>query len=358
MKQFFAFLTSKLGILAIATTLFSAACTDLEAPAPIVDNGKYGTGGFIVNEGQFGRSNGTISHYDFATRTLTNDIVGGQNTGFALGDVVQSLYFGSEKTAYAVVNNSNRIVILESNTFKFRDTMKGFDLPRYFYQPNAVFGMVSEWGANGLQGAVKIIDLNTKKVIKTIGTGKGADKMVQAGDFVYVLNADGFDVDSTVAVINLATQSVQTKLNVGKHPNSIEVDATGRVWVTSGSVWYPNDGAKLTKINGTTVEFSKNLPTPASNLTPTNGRSAFLMVQNNEVFSFPISGTATTDLTSYLRSNSFTNIYGMSVGKDGNLYVFDARTNNPSRMLIFDGVTKAPKDSLNVGFYANGMISK
>lgn len=336
----------------------AGGCVDIDTPAPIVIEPTYAKGGFFVNEGIFGRSNGTISHYNFETRQLTNNIVGAENGGFALGDIVQSLYFGSDNRAYAVVNNSNRIVVLGANTFKVEDTIKNVTLPRYIIQPNASFALISEWGANGVNGAVKIWDLTQKRVLKTLATGKGSDKIVLSGDRAYVLNADGFDVDSTVAVINLISQTVEAKINVGKHPSSIEVDVNGVVWVLAGSQWYPSDGFKLTKIAGVANVFSKNLTAPATNLTPVQGRTAFLMAQNNKIYSFPMTGTATTDLAFWAESNSLTNVYGMGVGKDGNLYVCDARGNSPGKVFIFDGSTKALRDSLTVGFYPNSMISR
>src|SRR5688572_6108892 len=88
-------------LLTLITFSFSACDNEDEKP-----KGKFQTGVFVVNEGNFLEADGSVSHFNLSTKETTQDLFGSVNTGRALGDVVQSMTIDGDN-AYIVVNNSN-----------------------------------------------------------------------------------------------------------------------------------------------------------------------------------------------------------------------------------------------------------
>ena len=232
----------------IAFTVVLASCGGKD-PEPTVQ--PYESGVFITHEGAFSGGTGTVSFYNRMVGGLKNDIFGTENSGAAIGNILQSMTIANGK-AYLVVNNANRITIVDALTFKYQDSISGTILPRYLLTIDDKTAFVSEWGKDGLAGAVKVLDIATKKFTKTIATGKGAERMLRVGTAVWTVNNGGFDSDSTVAVIDVATQVVSSKIQVGVSPNSLVQDVNGDVWVLCGGS-FGKTNAKLVQIKNNAV---------------------------------------------------------------------------------------------------------
>ncbi len=174
-------------------------------PVPTPTPGRYEKGVFVVNEGPFGGT-GTITWHDPTTGETVQDIFGKANNGAALGQFVQSLAFHNGK-GYVVINGANRVVVVDAGTFEYLDTIGGLTLPRFFQPLDNDYAYVSQWGANGLNGSVAKVDLRTNKIIKTIPTGAGPEKMLISNGFLWVANSGGFGLDSTIAHISIGTEN-------------------------------------------------------------------------------------------------------------------------------------------------------
>ncbi len=181
-----------------AAWLFSSCHKKNDDPQP---SANYTKGVFVVNEGPFGGS-GTISWYNPDTGEVQDSIYEKANNGARLGQFVQSLSFHNGK-GYIVVNGANRVVVVDPETFKYLDTIGGFELPRYFLPISNDIAYISQWGADGISGSVAKVDLKNNKILKTIPTGSGPERMLYADGikYLYVANSGGFGVDSTVASI-------------------------------------------------------------------------------------------------------------------------------------------------------------
>lgn len=205
-------------ILFAASGLFIACNTKTDCVDcfPVSD---YSKGIFVVNEGPWGGT-GTISWYNPATGEVRDSIFEKANNGAVLGQFVQSMTFFQGK-AYIVVNGANRVVVADATTFEYVDTISGLALPRYFLPINDAVAYVSQWGADGLSGSVAKIDLHTNKVVKTIPTGSGAEKMLyfEATKSLYVANSGGYGADSTIASFSIAQEDVVTKHTIAGQRN-------------------------------------------------------------------------------------------------------------------------------------------
>ena len=229
-----------------AMFLFQSCQND---PDPVVKTGESGF--FVVNEGGFGNSNSSLSFYDRKTNEVTNNVFATKN-GRPLGDQAQSMTVFEGK-GYIVVQNSSKVEVISVDDFSSVATIsEGVPSPRYFLGISATKAYVSDWGADGLTGTVKVIDLSTNTVSKSIATGKGANRMLKVGALVYVANAGGYGTDNTVKVIDTGTDAVIASVTTGDNPNSLQKDNDGNIWVASdgNEVYKPDfsiDESKSTK---------------------------------------------------------------------------------------------------------------
>lgn len=190
-------------------------------------------GVFIVNEGAFGSGNSSISYLSLVTGTMSNNLFENVN-GFPLGDVAQSMFIYNGR-AYVIVNNSQKVEVLNASDFTSITTISGLQGPRYMVAKNNK-GYISDWFSN----TIVVIDLTTNAIIKSIPAGNGPEQMEIAGDVLFVTNVGGFDSDSTLSVINLITDTNVGTLPVGTNPNSIKLDKNNKLWVLCGGSTGPD----------------------------------------------------------------------------------------------------------------------
>jgi hypothetical protein len=186
-----------------------------------------------VNEGAFGSGNGDISVINPNDNTIINDVFYNVN-GYPLGDIAQSVFIRNNK-AYIVVNVSQKIEVVSLPGFNRITTISGLGSPRYMISHNNK-GYVSDWSGNN----IRIIDLSTNNVTGSYTTGNGPEQMEITNNRLFVVNSGGYDIDSTVTVINLLTGQNDTVLNVGINPNSIKTDAEGKIWILCGGTTGPD----------------------------------------------------------------------------------------------------------------------
>jgi YVTN family beta-propeller protein len=223
--------TKHLLVASFAITVAISACKkdEPQPETPTPTTSAYESGVFVTNEGPFSNGSGTISYFDKTNSTVSNDIFQSKN-GYPLGSIVQSMAIYNSK-GYIVVNNAGKVEIVDAGTFASVGVVSGLNSPRCFLGVNSTTGYVSEWGADNMTGAVKVVNLSTNTVTSTIATGKGAENMLKVGNKVYVACGGGFGNDSVVTVIDALTNMVTGTIDVGANPKSLQVDANGKIWV-------------------------------------------------------------------------------------------------------------------------------
>jgi YVTN family beta-propeller protein len=191
-------------------------------------------GVFIINEGGFLQSNGSVTFFKPSIHEIIDDVFMKVNNR-VLGDVVQSMTIFNDK-GYIVVNNSRTVEMVNKNTFVSEGVITGFASPRFFLPVNNDKAYVSDWSDNN----IKIVDLNSLSITGSIPAGNGPEQMKMINNKVYVTNVGGFTIDSTVTVIDPATDAVITTIPVGLNPNSLSIDINGKLWILC-SGWYGPD---------------------------------------------------------------------------------------------------------------------
>lgn len=198
------------------------------------------SGVFIINEGNYGHSNASLSFYSFQENTITNNIFKSIN-GRNLGDVAISMTI-IDSLGYIVVNNSDKIEVISLKTWKSKGVINlpAGSSPRYIKSGKDGKALVTNLYAN----SVSIIDLSDFRVTGTISVGMNPEGIAISGNKAYVANS-GFGADNTVSVIDLDTQSVLKTIQVGDYPTVIDFDSQGNLQVmcsgSSGDWSDPND---------------------------------------------------------------------------------------------------------------------
>ncbi len=187
----------------------------------------YSNGVFISCEGTFNASNASVSFYSYNADSVINNIFKSVNNR-SLGDVAQSITIHDNK-AFIVVNNSNKVEVVDAHSFVEIATLTDLSMPRYLVVKNNK-AYISCWGDQ----SVSIIDLNTLEILKRIPAGIGPEKMLIHGNKLFVANTNAYDDtidDSTLTVINLDTDELIVNLNTGAHnPVDLEIDKKGNLW--------------------------------------------------------------------------------------------------------------------------------
>lgn len=260
---------------------------------PADSNSNTVSGGvFITNEGPFGSGSGTVGYYNRSTKSYHNEIF--QNTNsYPLGNIVQSINIFNN-AGYIVVNNADKVEVIDATTLVSGGVISGLSAPRYFLGINNTTGYVSQWGAG--VGSIQVIDLSTNTITSTIATGIGAEKMLMIGDKVYVVCTEG-----VVTVINTTTNTVEKTITVAAGAKAIKVDSNGDLWVLCSGKWDSSWSALevtgcLVRIDGATdavnltLSFASTSKQP-SNLVINNAKNTLYYTYNGNVVSHDITST-------------------------------------------------------------------
>jgi YVTN family beta-propeller protein len=331
------FLKKNFFLFFISVILFNLSSCKEDPVDPPTELPTYEDGIFVTNEGPFQNGSGSLSFYSRKTGEISNDIFQNANNGVQLGNIVQSMTIHND-LAYIVVNNANKIVIAKATTFEKVGEITDLELPRYFLPVSEDKAFVSQWGADGVTGSIKVIDLMTNTVSNTIETRPGPESMLLVDDFVYVTNSGGFALDSVVSKIDVATETVIKTIEVGLYPSHIVEDANQELWVlTSGYYDWMNiannrDG-NLVKLNNDDVVLSMVAKQGSSSLTINSTLDKLYFNMELQVFEHPINETSISNTS--LISRSFyglgidpetDDIFGLdpkSWDQDGDLYIFN-----------------------------------
>lgn len=221
-------------LLLLLLLLGAQAC---QPEPPLPDQGVYAKGVLVVNEGIFGNTSGTLTHYDRSTGATTSSIFKAAN-GRDLGDVVQSLTIHEDK-AYVVVNNSNKIEVADAGTFKEVAQITGLRLPRYLVVTTPGEAFVTEWGSDGRTGTLARLDLTQNTVAERIPVSMGPEHLVHIGTHLYMTHPGGLGINNQVTSYAFANGQTLRTYTVDDRPSGLVKDDQNRIWVAcAGKVEY------------------------------------------------------------------------------------------------------------------------
>ncbi len=344
---------------AVSLSLFATSCNnDDDGPGIVEPQGDYVNGYFVLNEGNFGGSNASVSFIG-NDGTVQNNIFNAVN-GTGLGDTAQSMTLDEDR-AYIVVNGSNTIEVVNRYTFQRIGTISsGLMNPRYMEIENGK-GYVSNWGdpSNPNDDFIAVINLSTLNVSSAISVAEGPERMEEENGKLYVAHAGGYGYGNSVSVINTSNNNVVASISVGDVPNSlVEENGTLYVLCAGKAAWTGEEtSGKLVLINTSSNNVTSTLEFPAtqhpSQLTEDAGKLYYTI--DNSIY------TANLSLTSLPNSPVFSTgeqgvygVYGFEV-ENGKIYVADAGDFiSDGKVLVYNS-TGTLESTLTVGALPNGI---
>lgn len=219
----------------------------------------------VLCEGLFQQNNSTISWVDLGTSQVTNQFFY-QKANRSLGDTGNDMIrYGSK--VYVIVNVSSTIEVLNASTFepiKQINMMDGNNAkqPRYF-QPYGSKIYVSCY-----DGFVDVLDTATLTVTQRIQVGPNPEGMAISNGKLFVANSGGLnfpDPDSTLSVIDLATNLELEKIMVGLNPGDVIADNQGDIYVVSRGD-YSSIPSRLVRVNANSNTLTETFSFDASSI--------------------------------------------------------------------------------------------
>ena len=193
-------------------------------------------GVYVVNQGNFGRANSSLSYYDLVSFHVYNDVFTAVN-GKNLGDVAQTMSIRGS-SGYVVVNNSQKIEIIDLATNLSTGTISTGpgSSPGQMAFVNDTLALVTDLYAN----ALLVVNVAGRRVTGAVPVGANPAGIAIAGGKAYISNS-GFGSGRTVSVVSLQSLSVLRTLTVGDYPGGVEVTPSGAVYVVcAGSYDFTN----------------------------------------------------------------------------------------------------------------------
>lgn len=332
---------NKVFFLAIAGILSLASCSNETESNSYTPKGDYDSGILVLNEGQYSADNDAeVTYLSFDMTEVNHEIFKTENPGQELGDVAQSIGFNGD-LAYIVVNNSNKIEVVNRYTFKKVGSItSGLSFPRYIAFANGK-AFVTNWSsAFGGSGYVSVINLGSNTVESTISVADVPNKIIAQNGKIYVAHNDLGQKGNSITVIDAVTQNVTNSISVGDMPDNLVIDDNGALWVScNGKSSYPvaadeNEG-KIMKI-----DLSSQAVVKTFSLTDKKHMNHFAIFGNHIFYVvgkdiYKMQLTATDLPTTKAFTSSAVYVYGFAV-RNNRVYIADAKGfNEGGQALIY-----------------------
>ena len=299
-------------------------------------------GFYLLNEGNMSSNKASLDYYDYKSGSYKRNIYSQANpeATLGLGDVGNDITVYGGKI-YAVINNSNKIEVMDVKTTK---RLKVIDIKngRYVTFGNGKIYVSSYDGEIALDssspnGFVAEIDTTSLSITRSVKVGRQPEQLAVVGQKLYVANSGGYsppNYERTVSVIDLKTFTKTKDIDVAVNLHRLKVDADGDIYVSSRGDYY-SIPSKLFVIDSKTDLVKKTFDIACANLCIA-GNQAYVIGSefNYSTFEHAITYSLIDTKTETLLPKSFipksisdqiTTPYGIAVDPISfNIYITDA----------------------------------
>lgn len=270
----------------------------------------YGNGFLIANEGKYGTPSADVT---FVTSDLTlkqDDVFSLNNGGAKLGDVLQMMTISGDKI-YLLLNNSNKIQIVNRSNFRASGTITAeLNSPRYMAFANNNLYVTND----KYQGAkyVSIYKGSDYSFIKKITFTDPVERIVEAQNNIFVQNAS-FGYGNKITMINTSTNDIQSTITLPNGNINKIISNNQNVYAIAGGtadsyIYQISSAGNITKTTTLTGI------TDAKNLEIWNGKYYFTSGKN--VYTMDMNATAAPTSPLFTVANSvdpYSALYGFTV---------------------------------------------
>lgn len=340
--------TRLLQLLFAFALLFNVSCSnDDEVMMPTTS---YENGILITNEGNFGTPNADVT-FVTGNLSLKQDNIYSANNGSNLGDVLQTIAFSGDK-AYLVLNNSNKVKVVNRYTFKSTgEITEQINQPRYMaVANNALYVTNDKYGGDKY---VSIYNAANLSFIKKITFTDSVERIVQAGGNIFVQNAS-YGFGSKITYINTSNNEIQYTItlpngNINKtisNNNNVYVIASGTADSYIYQISSTGSIVKTTTLTGIANATNLEIDT-----------NKFYFTSGNKVYSMDMTATATPSAPLFtVTDNSFSTLYGFSV-INGRIFTSDANGFTQDSKITVYNTSGSVISTFTAGKGANGFYA-
>lgn len=273
----------------------------------------YGNGFLIANEGTYGKPEGEVTFVSADLNLKQDDVFALNNGGAKLGDVLQMIAFKGEN-AYLLLNNSNRIQVVNRFNFKATGEIKAeLNAPRYMaFANNNIYVTNDKFNGDKFVSIYKASDFS---FIKKITFTDAVERVVEAGNNIFVQNAS-FGFGNKITYINTSTNDIQSTITLPNGNINKIISNNQNVYAIAGGttdsyIYQISSTGSITKT--TTLTGIAN----AKNLEISNDK--FYFSSDKKVYTMDMSATTVPTAPLFTVANSVDNysaLYGFTVIND------------------------------------------
>lgn len=343
---------SKLFLIALSASLFvSCSNDDEESNDP---KGVYDNGVFILNEGS--QATGSVSFLSDDLATFTKDVYGPANNNDIPGGYLQNIFFEGDN-AYVISGGSNVINVVNRYTFQLIAKIDSELVnPRYgvakngkAYVTNAnTYAWGGAWDAEGNKDDyVAVINLTTNKVESKINLNATGNRIIEENGKLYITEPYNSD---KLLVVNIATNALETPVTIGKSADCIE-EEDGFLYILRS----PSENrseivkVKLSDKSTSTITFAESLD-----------GAGYLDIEDDKAYYtvgksvYVVNTSATTASTTPIFTSTLTGyIYGFAANNN-HIYVSDGGTFGSDSKAYVYNLTGTLEKEFTVGIGPNG----
>lgn len=305
----------KISLLALLS-LFVISCNNADDGGP-VDTilGEFDRGIIVSNEGNFQTPNASVSFIDKGLEGIKNNIYAAKNNNEKIGDVLQNIGFDGDK-AFLVVNNSNKIIVVNRYSFKKLDTITTkVEKPRYVaFANNKAF--VSSMSSK----TIEVFKTSDYSHTGTVELDRTAELMKEVNGKIIAQKAS-WGSGNSIAIIDPSSLSL-TNLEIGEGLSGIVVTDNDKLFaITSG-----NNVSKLHEIDAVNATIKKTVALDGIEKVgkvAADDDDVYFTSKNNVYKMDDDETTFNNKVVATVPDNSWSTFYGFGV-IDGKIFTSDA----------------------------------
>lgn len=337
------------------TLLFNISCSN--DTTEFTEEVYYGNGILITNEGKYQTPNADVTFVTSDLNLKQDNIFSKNNNSEGLGDVLQTIGFNGSN-AFLVLNNSNKIEVVNRYTFKKQATITtNLQGPRYI-----AFSGSQYYVTNNLSGATKLnVYNNDNTFVKSITFDRYAEKVVEASGTI-IVQTDGITYEAnppyaayasgyTITTIKPSTNTIDkiiTLPSVGFIRDMISYNGDAYVLASD------NTNSYIYKINSTAGTYTTTSLTgiPQVQKLRAESNKFYFVDASNKIYSMTV-GSTTVPTTPIVTTPGY--LYGFDV-IDGRIYASDASFTADSKVNVYSASNGSLLKTFTAGIGTNGFF--
>ena len=344
---------TRLFFAAISISLLVSCSNDDDSNDP---KGVYDNGIFILNEGN-STGGGSVSFVSDDLNTFTKDVYNTVNGADFVGKYLQNVFFDGDK-AYIIAGGSNVINVVNRYTFKLEAKIEtGLITPRYgvvkdgkAYVTNANTYYSEKNPAGNTDDFIAVINLATNKVESTIALNATANHIEVYNNNLYVTEPYNND---KLLVVNTATNKLETPVTLGLGADSMEIK--DGVLYTLRSAYGERSEIVKVKLSDNSISkitFPESLD-GVKNLDIENNKIYYTLETAVYAIDYTATSASTTPIFQYSSTSEYGKMYGFAV-KNNRIFIADGGDFASSSKAYIYSLSGSLIKELTVGVGPNG----